>query len=734
MQDIFMGQFQDVHKEVDDKLEARVPAHAPANGLTRQQMPSKPIVFHGRDDLVQEIAQLLCDEKTSRVCVLGPGGMGKTSVALAVVDSPNIRAKYPRSRCFWVPCVEAQSPTLFLQLLYSSLRISRATENTLGDIVSELNKSTEPRLILLDNFETPWVPVDGTQKEVSDALRQLIQINHVAILMTMRDNNPPCADMWWQTRYLGAIDRESARNIFHDIYTNSRQTSDIESVYKLLDALGCMPFAVMLMAKLGKKSESSAKDLLAEWSESGIEIISHSNSPEDNIYRSISLSVDRNFVQQNPNAVLLLQTLSLLPAGTSKENLRWWAPHLKSISSAIATLSDAAVLKPSTTLFVLPVVQSFMSSTKRIPESIRLSVHEACCRYVLNHGRRYYDPGFPQHAEALAAEDTNIQSILPYLETSPFPNVMEVLLRFTWYRFDTLPSTKVARRTLSLARKLRNDRYIAEALCALGGTYLRLDEHHTGEQYLSQALQLFDKLPDDPEISRLNAECISHLANARFYCSVSLMPTLSLLRTLQDKFPDGFERAHILKTFGFCFFWERQYLEALGPLTEAKDIFIQMQNPTDAALSLLWMARGHHRLSQLPKALDSIKGASEMIRGGNHPRFEVIIDCCHGSILISLDCHAKALSIFNRALSCAQSLGYVMMTGLIQENIGYIYMSGNDYQGASMAYQTAIRIYEALRHSPLAQSWELRCRKNLDGIKAKEENPDAKIILCRYRI
>jgi hypothetical protein len=44
-----------------------------------QQMPLKPAVFHGRDDLIEEITQLLMKEETSRFCILGPGGMGKLS-------------------------------------------------------------------------------------------------------------------------------------------------------------------------------------------------------------------------------------------------------------------------------------------------------------------------------------------------------------------------------------------------------------------------------------------------------------------------------------------------------------------------------------------------------------------------------------------------------------------------------------------------------------------------------
>src|SRR5258708_9063976 len=96
-----------------------VPAHHdPGTALPtvlRKQMPLKPRIFYGRTDLVEEIAHLLCSERTSQVCILGPGGMGKTSLALTIVQSPIVQAIYG-PRCFWVPCIEAASPHLLLQL------------------------------------------------------------------------------------------------------------------------------------------------------------------------------------------------------------------------------------------------------------------------------------------------------------------------------------------------------------------------------------------------------------------------------------------------------------------------------------------------------------------------------------------------------------------------------------------------------------------------------------------
>jgi len=85
----------------------------------RQDIPLKPEIFHGRDDLVESIVQLLLQEETSRVCILGPGG--KTSVSLAVVESPLIKHRFPGGNLIWVPCIEATSATLLFEILYIQL-------------------------------------------------------------------------------------------------------------------------------------------------------------------------------------------------------------------------------------------------------------------------------------------------------------------------------------------------------------------------------------------------------------------------------------------------------------------------------------------------------------------------------------------------------------------------------------------------------------------------------------
>ena len=185
----------DMHHKVEDihtillKLKRSGTRTVVSDSLSRQEMPLKPEIFHGRDDLVEDIAQLLLQEETSRVCILGPGGMGKTSVSLAVVELPLIKKRFPGGNVVWVPCIAATSATLLLEILYIQLQVPGDNEVTLEKIISELDTVKQPRLIVIDNFETPW---NGNQRQVGDILRRLCILSHIAILVTMRGRRPPC--------------------------------------------------------------------------------------------------------------------------------------------------------------------------------------------------------------------------------------------------------------------------------------------------------------------------------------------------------------------------------------------------------------------------------------------------------------------------------------------------------------------------------------------------------------
>jgi len=547
-------------------------------------MPLKPEIFHGRDDFVKDIARSFLQEETSRICILGPGGMGKTSVSLAVVGLPVIKERFPGGNCVWVPCIEATSATLFLEILYIQLQVPGDGDKqvTLEKIISELDASKAPRLILLDNFETPWNAPGGTQKQVSDILRKLAKLSHVAILLTMRGTYPPCDTIKWQSHTIQPTDKAACRRIFHDINPSSKNDPNVN---RLLAALGHMPFAVTLMANLGKRGKSTANELLETWYASGTDMLSVRNSPEKSMNRSISLSVDSEFVKQDPDALLLLAILSLLPGGTTTQNLRWWATSVKIIPSAIATLSDAGLLvenkcknSSSPVLFVIPVVQSFMQQQGRITEEIRKQVQSTCCEYVLAHACRFDDPKFPKHSKALAAEDTNTQSTLfgspPSQLSVQSDRTIEALIAFSWHRCDTKPTLDIVNHAVIAAKASGVQRHIASAVWCLGQTYAEIGDHHSSYDHLREAYRLFNTLPlGEVELQRFGGQCGIDLGDAARMALQDKVEIISLARDVETKcaaLPDNVIHGSSLVLLGAVLKEARRPQEALRYLDQAR--------------------------------------------------------------------------------------------------------------------------------------------------------------------
>ena len=733
----------DVHDKVEDihtilfKLK-RSGTRSVSNTLTRQEIPLKPEVFHGRDNFVERIAQLLLEEETSRVCILGPGGMGKTSVSLAVVELPLIKERFPGENVVWLPCIEATSATLLLEILSIQLQIPEDKQVTLEKIILELNTLKQPRLIVVDNFETPW---NGNQKSVGDILRRLALLSHIAILVTMRGRRPPCDNaIKWQSLDIESTDEAASLHIYHDIYRDSENDPDVP---RLVTALGHMPFAVTLMAKLGVESQSSAKDLLDEWSESGPDILS--NDPEQSMNQSIRLSVESDLVKRNPNAILLLAILSLLPAGTIKDNLHWWAPELKMIPSAIATLSQAALLvenkrenSASPVLFVVPVVQSFMQQQNRIAQEVRKQVHSSCCDYVLAHACRSDDPTFSDKSRALAAEDTNIQSILfgspPSRLAVSSHRTMEAFIAFNWYRYSTKPNLEMADHAVMAAKAFGVQRYIASAVWCLGRTYHRLGIWDTSYNHMQEAYQLFNTLPPgEVESQRLGALCgIDLVDEARYTLQVDEVVSLAWdVRKKCTALSDDLVLGLSLLELGKALYGAQQWQEALCYLDQARTMFEAMENTFNLARAYQFISWVHGAEHRLPEALDAIEEAwkyAELLTDCRYTQIAIALDL--GRTLFNTNQDTKAWKYIEIALTNASYIGDRIQVARTLEYMGYGYLRRGDYQNAYGAYEAAAEKYLGTVD---AVDVEL-CKENMAGIERKQANPETVVGFYRSRL
>lgn len=141
-------------------------------------LPPPPQIFHGRDSELQEVVYLLHNE-SPRIVILGPGGMGKTSLAQAALHHEEVVAKY--SERYFVPCHSSLTSAELISTVASHIGFEGGKRSR--EIVQYFS-SNSPSLLVLDNFETTWEHT-STRTEVEDFLSILTDVPHLALLVSI---------------------------------------------------------------------------------------------------------------------------------------------------------------------------------------------------------------------------------------------------------------------------------------------------------------------------------------------------------------------------------------------------------------------------------------------------------------------------------------------------------------------------------------------------------------------
>ncbi|KAJ7794982.1 P-loop containing nucleoside triphosphate hydrolase protein [Mycena olivaceomarginata] len=292
-------------------------------------LPASPQIFHGRESELQEIVNTLLAEP-ARVAILGPGGMGKTSLAVAALHSPKVLDKYPTRH--FIPCDSAQTNGVLFATIASHLGLD-ASRGSARHIAHHLTMQP-PCLLVLDNFETPWEPVDGRAK-VEELLALLADVSHVGLLITMRGAERPSKVQWTRPFLppLRPLSPTAAHQTFIEI---ADEIHDVLEVDQLLEITDNIPLAVQLVANVAASEGCQAT--LERWKIESTSLFSAGYDKQSNLEISIKLSLTSPRIASLPHAVDLLSLMSLLSDGISDADLVQSKPPIPEILKCKATL------------------------------------------------------------------------------------------------------------------------------------------------------------------------------------------------------------------------------------------------------------------------------------------------------------------------------------------------------------------------------------------------------------
>jgi predicted ATPase/DNA-binding XRE family transcriptional regulator len=129
---------------------ARAPAHATAvEELTGVSLPLPPTVLLGRDGEMQTMRHWLADPAARLIALIGPGGVGKTRLALELARAI---ADEGATRVAFVPLAAIRDPVLVASEIAEALGLS---DVTVLDLPKRALRACEDHatLLVLDNFE-----------------------------------------------------------------------------------------------------------------------------------------------------------------------------------------------------------------------------------------------------------------------------------------------------------------------------------------------------------------------------------------------------------------------------------------------------------------------------------------------------------------------------------------------------------------------------------------------------
>ncbi|KAF7344685.1 NB-ARC domain-containing protein [Mycena venus] len=334
-----------------------------ASSVSFSSLPATPKIFHGREAELENLVNILIVQP-ARIAILGPGGMGKTTLAIAALHDARVAERY--STCYFISCDSAHTSNSLVAIIASSLGLE-ASGGFSGAVIRHLSAGPSC-LLILDNFETPWEPMDGRAK-VEEFLSLLTDVQHVTLLITMRGAERPGKVRWTRPflRPLTPLAQTAARQTFIDIADDFHNDSEVD---RLLGITENVPLAIQLVASIA--ASEGCEITLERWNFERTTLLSAGCDKRSNLEISITLSLSSPRMLSSPHAAELLSLMSLLSDGISDLDLAQSNIPIPDIPNCKTTLvrTSLAYIDHAGRFKVLAPIREYIHLTK--PPSIQL--------------------------------------------------------------------------------------------------------------------------------------------------------------------------------------------------------------------------------------------------------------------------------------------------------------------------------------------------------------------------
>ncbi|KAF9787266.1 hypothetical protein BJ322DRAFT_712430 [Thelephora terrestris] len=449
--------------------------------ISGESPPPPPRACFGRDELIAKIIDLA--ENLTPIALIGPGGIGKTSIALTVLHNDRIKQRFGGTRRF-IRCDEfPASFAYFLRRLSEVIGAGIKNPENLNSLRSSL--SSVEMVIILDNAESILDPRGVDAEKIYDVVEELSHFSNICLCITSRISTIPtdCKTIEIPTLWIGP-----ARDTFYRIYQHGEPSDLVDDILEQLDF---HPLSITLLATVAHHNKWRTGQLSEEWGRRRTSVLKTEHNKS--LAATIELSLASPMFQQlGSDARELLGVVAFFPQGVDESNLDWLFPTVSNRSNIFNGFCVLSLTHRSGRFVtMLAPLRDYLSPKDPISSPL-LCTTKRCYFARMSARVSPNSPGF-EDTRWIKSEDVNVEYLLDvFASIDPnSDNAWEACINFMRHMFWHKQRLVVLRPKIEA---LPDDHHSKpDCLLELSQLFRSVGHHTANKEVLTQASNLWRK-------------------------------------------------------------------------------------------------------------------------------------------------------------------------------------------------------------------------------------------------